>query len=176
MKEALFALAGTALGLLGTLLTDVRRSRREDLRERREALRTACADFAVALSRLRQLCYDRHAEGPNAGLLARAREVHGEARAQYERLRLCTDSSKAQEEARYALRHALAFWRQVEESSYRHDEHERSPLQQLEDRLSALYAEVRRELGVPHPHRVFPEPEHLRHLPQRKADVGEPSP
>ncbi|MEV8563425.1 hypothetical protein AB0478_45025 [Streptomyces sp. NPDC051917] len=54
MREAFFALAGTALGVLGTLVTDVWRARRDDLRERRQRPRDACIDFTVALVRMRQ--------------------------------------------------------------------------------------------------------------------------
>jgi hypothetical protein len=174
MREALFALAGTALGILGTFGVDIRNSRRDALRERREVLRSSCAAFAIALTRMRQLCLDHHLSGPGADWEARIGEAHGEARAQYERLRLSADSLKAQEEARYALRCAVGLWRQVEGQEPRYDEQHRTPLQQLEDRLLALYGEVRSELGVPHARNVFPEPEDLRSLPIKQTDMERP--
>ncbi len=141
MREALFALAGTALGILSTFGVDIRKGRRDDRRERREILRSA----------------------------------HGEARAQYERLRLTATSLKTQQEARYALRYAVGLWRQVEGRVPRPDEQQRSPLHQLEERLLALYGEVRAELGVPNARLVFSEPDDLRHLPTRTDDSDDPA-
>ena len=106
---------------------------------------------------MRQLAYDRQPGSPEAEWSPQMREAHNMARAQYERLRLSTDSLRTQEEARYALRYAFGLRRQLEGKPPRVDEQERAPLDQMEDRLVALYVEVRRELGVPNPRRVLPE-------------------
>ncbi|MEV2242430.1 hypothetical protein [Micromonospora sp. NPDC049891] len=155
MREALFALAGTALGIVGTLLTDLWRARKADIRERRERLRNACVDFTAALVRLRQAFWGRgyDAEGRRTTM----REAHDEARVQFERLRLSTTSLQVQEEARYALRYGYGLLRQLEGLPPREDEVDPSALDQLEDHLVRLFVEVRQELGVPRPHHVLSE-------------------
>lgn len=154
VREAFFALAGTALGILGTLVTDVRRARRDDLRERRQRLRDAF-DFTVALVRMRQAHWGRGYDDDTRR--AAMRDAHDEARTQYERLRLITSSLRVQEEARYALRYAYGLLRQLDGNAPREDEVEPSALDQIEDRLVRLFTEVRRELGVPRSHHVLSE-------------------
>lgn len=39
MREAFFALGGAALGIIGTLVADMQRARRDDIRDRRQRLR-----------------------------------------------------------------------------------------------------------------------------------------
>lgn len=165
MAEGLFALAGAVLGILGTVLADLARSRVEDRRDRRAVLRSTCADFTTALAHIRQLCYDRHATGPDEALTNRMRVAYGGARAQYERLRLTTSSSRTQEEARLALRAALWFWQEVQ-GEWTRGTNERSPVAVLEDHLTALYIGIRQELDVPNAQRVFAEPEESRRLPR----------
>jgi hypothetical protein len=155
VREALFALAGTALGIAGTLLTDVWRAKHDDIRERRQRLRNACVDFTAALIRMRQAFWGQgyDADGRRAAM----REAHDDARAQYERLRLSTSSLRVQEEARYALRYAYGLLRQLEGLPPREDEVEPTALDQIEDRLVRLFTEVRRELGIPRSHNVLSE-------------------
>lgn len=155
VREAFFALAGTALGILGTLVTDVWRARKDDLRDRRQRLRDACIDFTVALVRMRQAYWGRGYDDDTRR--AAMRDAHDEARAQYERLRLVTSSLRVQEEARYALRYAYGLLRQLDGHPPREDEVEPSALDQIEDRLVRLFTEVRRELGVPRSHHVLSE-------------------
>jgi hypothetical protein len=164
MMEGVFALAGAMVGIVGTLLAELARSRIEDRRQRRSALLSACADFSTALAHVRQLCYDRHAAGPSPELTERMRQAHGIARGQYERLRLVTGSIETQEHARLALRYALRLWRHVEGELQRAPD-ERSPVDLMEDHLKELYVGVRRELEVPNPERVFAEPQEARRLP-----------
>jgi hypothetical protein len=147
--------AGTALGILGTLVTDVWRARRDDRQDRRQRLRDACIDFTVALVRMRQAHWGRGYDDDSRR--AAMRDAHDEARAQYERLRLITSSLQVQEEARYALRYAYGLLRQLEGEPPREDETESSALDQIEDRLVRLFTEVRRELGVPRSHDVLSE-------------------
>jgi hypothetical protein len=175
MSEALYAVAGVTLGLFGTLLLEVTRARYAVRRERRAELRSACVDFANAISRMRQISYDRDAIGPDPDLTGRMRQAYGEGRAAYERLRLVTDSASAQKEARHALQAALWFWRDVQGESPPAVPGQRTSIQQLEDRLSALYIEVRKELGVPKPSEVFTEPEELRNLPEKDTQSGSSS-
>lgn len=172
MTEALFALAGVALGVLGTAITAILLSSREDRRLRRESLRTTCADFTAAIARMRFLATQIHLDGADADLTSRMRESHETATVCCERLRLVTTSMAAQEAARYALRYALGLWLQVQGRDPRADERERGPLLELNDRLRDLYIAVRRELGVAHPAEVFAEP-FLQRLPTRnKSEPG----
>jgi hypothetical protein len=168
VREAFFALAGTALGIVGTLVTDVRRARRDDLRERRQRLRDACTDFTVALVRMRQAYWGRGYSDDDTRRAA-MRDAHDDARAQYERLKLITSSLRAQEEARYALRYAYGLLRQVDGDSPREDEVEPSALDQVEDRLVRLFTEVRRELGVPRSHDVLSERAFFEKIPPAAA-------
>lgn len=155
VSEALFALAGTALGIIGTLLTDVWRANKDDVRERRQRLRNACVDFTAALVRMRQAFWGQGYDADSRRTTMR--HAHDEARAQYERLRLSTSSLQVQEEARYALRYAYGLLRQLEGLPPREDEVDPSALDQIEDRLVRLFTEVRQELGVPRPHHVLSE-------------------
>jgi hypothetical protein len=56
---AVFALAGTALGIGVTLLADLIRARTHERRERRDQLRSACVDLATALVEIRQAYWGR---------------------------------------------------------------------------------------------------------------------
>ncbi len=165
MSEALFALAGAIIGVLGAVLASLVQSRREDRRLRRESLRITCADFTSAIARMKYLATEMHLRGIDEELETRMRSAHEETRVGFERLRLLTTSMEAQEAARYSLRHAVGLWLLVQGKGPRPDEKERGPLVELDDRLRDLYAAVRRELGVAHPERVFREPDHLRRLP-----------
>jgi hypothetical protein len=56
MTAAIFALAGTLIGVFGTLAVALARSRAEDKRSHRDALRLACADFTAAVARMVNDC------------------------------------------------------------------------------------------------------------------------
>jgi hypothetical protein len=155
MTEALFALAGTALGILGTVLTDGMRAHREDKRARREALLRACTEFVAGVSRLRSLAFDISEHPDEPGLRDRARQASWDLRVCYEQLRLLTGSIKAQEAGRHALRYAFGLQRAAEGSPLRDDERERGPMVMLQE---SLLAEVRREAGIPNPDDLWEEP------------------
>jgi hypothetical protein len=95
----------------------------------------------------------------DALLLEALNEIHGEARAHYERLRLTAASERAQKAGRYVLRYAYGVARQARGKSPREDEQERGPLLMFQDSLIMLYAEVRREIGLPHADEVYREPD-----------------
>src|ERR1700733_9776752 len=107
MSEALFALAGAIIGVLGAVLSSLVQSKREDRRLRRESLRTTCADFTAAIARMKYLATEMHLRGIDEELETRMRSAHDETRVGFERLRLLTTSIEAQEAARYSLRHAV---------------------------------------------------------------------
>jgi uncharacterized membrane protein YccC len=75
MTQAVFALAGVVLGALGTSITGVLLSGREDRRLHRESLRTTCADFTAAIARMRFLATQIYLNGADAELTSRMREL-----------------------------------------------------------------------------------------------------
>jgi hypothetical protein len=159
MTAAIFALAGTVLGVLGTLAVELVHARTENLQARREALRLACADFTTAIALTRNLAIEVM-KGPGGNeLTISLNEAHREARAHYERLRLTAASLEVQTSGRRVLRYAYGLLRQAEGKPPREDERDRGPLLMLHDSLIALYAGVRREIGTPHPEDIYREPE-----------------
>ena len=161
MSAAIFALIGTALGVLGTIAAQLVRAQRDDARSRREELRLACADFASAIARLREfgiLLISPRADSDPGGWTS-IREAHLEARTHYERLRLISSSLDVQRAGRQALRYAFGVLIQAQGKPPREDERERGPLALLNDSLLELYAAVRRELGLPRADEVYREPD-----------------
>jgi hypothetical protein len=159
MSEAIFALAGTLIGVLGTLLVDQSRARTERQQARRDALRDVCADYVAAIANMRNYAIDVTKNPRNAKAVTAMREAHNEARTQYERLRLTADSVAVQKSGRHVLRYAYGLMRLTESRAPRADEREQGPLLMLQDALMELYAEVRREIGLPHANDVYREPE-----------------
>jgi hypothetical protein len=159
MAAAIFALAGTLLGVLGTLAVNLSQSRREDTRARRNAVRLACADFTAAITRMRTLAMELRNKHPSGEQMKLMHEAHREARVHYERLRLTASSPAVQGAGRLVLRYAYGLLRQMEGKSLRDDEKASGPLRLLHDSLMTLYAEARRELGVPRAHEIYREPD-----------------
>ena len=157
MTAAIFALAGALIGVLGTLAVELARSRAEDARSHREALRLACADFTAAVARMVNLAIQL--KDPDSAHIDKMREAHVEARVNYERLRLISGSRDVQEAGRHVLRYKFGLLRRAEGKSPRYDELERSPRILLQDWLLRLYVEVRKEIGVPRPQDVYREPD-----------------
>jgi hypothetical protein len=87
------------------------------------------------------------------------RSAHADARVHYERLRLTSASRDVQEVGRQVIRYAFGLLRQAEGLPPRDDEAQRGPLMLLHESLLALYASVRREIGVPHADDLYVEPE-----------------
>jgi hypothetical protein len=177
MTAAIFALAGTLLGVLGTLAVELTRTRAGDVRARREALRLACADFTTAVARMRNLANESMRNRAGAAQIDLMREAHREARVHYERLRLTATSREVQKAGRHVLRYAYGLLRQMEGEPPRDDERERGPLMMFHDWLMILYAEVRRELRLPQADNVYREPDEWvgPTVPQPSTDTS-PSP
>jgi hypothetical protein len=159
MTAAVFALAGTLLGILGTLAVELMRSRTEDARVRQEAVRNACADFTAAIARMRTLAMELRNKHPDSEQMTLIFEAHRDARVHYERLRLTVSSQTVQMAGRRVLRYAYGMLRQTEGKPLRDDEIEHGPIRMLQDSLMILYTEVRRELGVPHASDIYREPD-----------------
>lgn len=171
MSAAIFALIGTALGVLGTIAAQLVGAQKDDARSRREELRLACADFASAIARLREsgiVLVSSRADTDSGGWTS-IREAHLNARIHYERLRLISSSLDVQRAGRKALRYAFGVLIQAEGRPPREDERERGPLALLNDSLLELYAAVRRELGLPRADEVYREPDEWL-IPYRESD------
>jgi hypothetical protein len=173
MTAAIFALAGTLVGVFGTLAVELTRSRATDKRSHREALRLACADFTAAVARMVILTVDL--KDPDSINITKVQEANLEMRVCYERLRLISGSRDVQEAGRHVLRYAYGVLRRAEGKPPRHDEIGRSPRILVQDWLMKLYVEVRREIGVPNPQDVYREPDdwlgpsHIL-LPEKEAE------
>jgi hypothetical protein len=61
VAAAIFALVGTLIGVLGTLLVQLTQARTEDQRARRDAVRIACADFIAAVALMKTSPLSRRA-------------------------------------------------------------------------------------------------------------------
>ena len=159
MTAAIFALVGTLLGILGTLMVEVVRTRAMNVSNRREALRLVCADFTASVARMRTIAMESIHNRPDADLMSLMHEAHREARIHYERLRLTAVSQDVQEAGRYVLRYAYGLLRQMESKLPRDDERESGPIRMPHSSLITLYAAVRRETGLPHADDVYSEPD-----------------
>ena len=160
MTAAIFALIGALIGVLGAFIIELIRARTENSRLRQEALRLACADFTAAVIRVRTLAtIELVAKPADDELMNSLYKAHEEARMYFERLRLTAASSSVQKAARYVVRYTYGLLRQLEGKSLRDDERERGPLMMLQQSLTTLVAEVRREIGVRNADDVFQEPD-----------------
>ena len=157
MTAAIFALVGTLVGILGTLAVELTRSRAENMRVRREALRLASADFTAAVSRIINLVLEFKA--PDKLRIDLMYEGHREARVGYERLRLISSSREVQEAGRHVIRYAYGLVREAQALPRRDDELDRGPRLLLNDWLITFYIEVRREIGIPRPENIYREPD-----------------
>jgi hypothetical protein len=156
---ALFALAGTILGVLGTLAVELTRTHADNIRTRREALLLACADFTSAVARTRNLAIELKNHPGDTDLLNSMREANREAREHFERLRLIAPSLSIQKAGRHVVRYTYGLLRQAEGKPPRDDEQQPGLLIILNDWLMTLRAEVRREIGIPQPEALYREPE-----------------
>jgi hypothetical protein len=159
MTAAIFALAGTLLGVLGTVLVELVRARTEGSQARCEAIRLASADLISALARLKEHAFELISTPGDPALVSTLRNTHAEARGHYERLRLAASSKEAQRAGRCAIRYAYGLIRQIEGKPPREDEIERGPALMMHQAVMDLCVAVRRETGVPKPDDMFYEPD-----------------
>jgi hypothetical protein len=154
VPAALYALAGTVIGILGTVLADAIRERRQERLQSQEALRTACSDFMAQVARVRRYSLTLRLEPQNQETWLLTRGAFTEARAHYERLLITADSLATQEAARHVIH--FVYWMSraahgdITGFAECHDE--------LRDWTAKPYAEVRRELRLRHPDAVYKDP------------------
>lgn len=168
MSQAFFAIAGTIVGVLGTVLTTLVGARHEERRAWRENLRTVCASLISEVSQLRDLSHQLKWDPDNEELQQAAQKAHSRARGFQEQLRLTSKSRATQEAGRWLMHSVYHQWRATQGGrsdfwAARND---------LDKWLTKLYAEARRELGLD-PSGVYEDPE--RGLPVPGAGGGNPS-
>ncbi|GIF45788.1 hypothetical protein DFJ67_5223 [Asanoa ferruginea] len=173
MSEAWFALAGALIGLLGSLGTDLLRGRREDRKHQEAQLRSTFAEYAAAIAEIKAVAFEVSRTPEDELLRSRIYDSHMTARSILERLRLTSASMGVQEAARYALRYAYGLLRLAQGREPRPDEQDRHPVQLLDQWFTTLLIEMRKDLGLRHPDRVFPERAEWVVFPQAERS-GEP--
>jgi hypothetical protein len=169
MPAALYALAGTLIGILGTVLADAMRARREARRRNQEALRTVCSDFMAQVARVRRYSMALREEPQNQETWLVIQSAFIEVRAYYERLLITTDSFATQEAARHVVHFVYWMSRAAHNKITGFDDCEN----ELRDWAANLYAEVRRELGLRHPDDVYKDPPGGLNVPG--IWIGQPS-
>ena len=144
MSAALFALAGTLVGVLGTILTDYARGRREDQKLWREEFKSICADFIYEISRFREIGFELYKRPDDVELQRAAQEAHTRSRALQERLRLTSKSLATQEAGRWLIHCAFYHWRSTQGG--------KADFWQAREGIDAwltkFYIEARKELGL----------------------------
>lgn len=144
MSQAFFAIAGTIVGVLGTVLTTLVGARHEEARIRRETLRSVCANLISEVSQLRDLSHELKKTLDDSDLQHAARQTHSRARSFQEQLRLTSRSAATQEAGRWLIHCAYYQWRSTQGGRGDFWEARKT----LDMWLTKLYVEARRELGL----------------------------
>lgn len=144
MSQAIFALAGAIVGVLGTALAALVAARHEEQRIWREALRTVCANLTAQVSELQDLSHQLRDQPHDPDLQQAAQLVHTKARGFYEQLRLTSRSVATQEAARWVIHCIYWQWRATQGGPG--DFWEWRKL--LYEWLTKLYVQARKELGL----------------------------
>lgn len=144
MSQALFALAGAIVGVLGTALTTWVGARHEERRIWREALRSVVANLASEVSLLRDLSHQLRRDPDDQNLQQAAEQAHTRARGFQEQLRLTSSSVATQEAGRWLVHSAYHQWRATQGG---HSDFWASR-KTLDAWLTKLYIAARKELGL----------------------------
>lgn len=145
MLAAFFALGGALIGVLGTVLTELVRDRRDDQKVWREQFRSVCADLVGEVTRLQDLSHELRRSPADTELQAAAQETLSRVRVQQERLRLISKSVPTQEAAR-RLEHCIYHqWRSTQGGKGEFWQARKEARRWL----ATFYAEARKELGLP---------------------------
>jgi hypothetical protein len=144
MTVALFTLAGALVGVLGTVLTELVRGRREDRRAWRDDLRSVCVELGSQVSQMRDLSHELQRTPEDADLRRAAQETHRKARAAQELLRLTSRSIETQEAARWLIHGAYYQWRATQGGRGDFWAARRT----VDEWLTRFYAAAREELGL----------------------------
>jgi hypothetical protein len=144
MSQALFAIAGAIVGVLGTVLTALIGARHEERRIWREVFRTVCAEFASHVSELQDLSHQLRRAPADQQVQQAAEQAHTRARGSYEQLRLTSRSAATQEAARWVIHCVYYQWTSTQGGRGDFWEARKN----LYNWMSRLYVEARKELGL----------------------------
>jgi hypothetical protein len=166
VPAAVYALAGTLIGVLGTVLADAVRGKRDKRRQNQEQLRNVCSEFMAYISRLRRYSIALVGGPPDQEAWRLIETTFTEARVCYEQLLITTESIATQEAARHLLH--FAYW------LTRAAHMERTGFDEIEAELrgwcTKLYSEVRLELGLKNPNHVYEDPIGGLRVPGQKIE------
>jgi hypothetical protein len=142
---ALFALGGALIGVLGTVITEFARGRRDNQQLWREEFRSVCADLAGEVSHLQDLSHELRKTPEDTQIQRTAQDVHSKVGALQERLRLTSKSVPTQEAARWLQHCAYYQWRATQGGKGDFWEARDG----VKTWLTKFYVEARKELGLP---------------------------
>jgi len=111
LTAAWFALGGALIGVLGTVLTELARGRRDDRNVWREELRSVCAEFVSEVAHIQDLSHELRRSPDDPEVRRAAQETHSRLRALQDRLRLTSKSVATQEAARRLQHYSYYQWR-----------------------------------------------------------------
>lgn len=144
LTAAWFALGGALIGVLGTVLTEFARGRRDDRNVWREELRSVCAEFVSEVAHIQDLSHELRRTPEDPEVRRAAQETHSRLRALQDRLRLTSKSVATQEAARRLQHYSYYQWRSTQggrgEFWQAHEE--------IRTWLTAFNISARKELGL----------------------------
>jgi hypothetical protein len=115
LSAAWFALGGALIGVLGTVLTELVRGRRDDQKLWREELRSVCTEFVSAVANLQDISHELRRDPDDAEFQRAAQEAHSRLRGLQDKLRLTSKSLSTQEAARWLQHLGYYQWKSVQE-------------------------------------------------------------
>lgn len=144
MTAAWFALGGALIGVLGTVLTELARGRRDDRNVWRGELRSVCAEFVSEVVHLQDLSHELRRSPEDSEIKRAAQETHSKMRALQDLLRLTSQSVSTQEAARRLQHCSYHQWRST--LGGRSDFWEAD--KEVRACLTKFYVAARKELGL----------------------------
>ena len=171
MSAAWFALGGALIGVLGTVLTDFSRGRRDDRNVWREELRSVCSEFVSEVAHLQDLNHELRRVRDDSQFQRAAQETHSKVRALHDKLRLTSKSVSTQEAARWLLHCSYYQWRSTQGGPgdfwQAHED--------IRIWLAKFYVEARKELDLGRSH-VYQDPPEGFPIPGSKQSTKERNP
>lgn len=162
MTAALFALAGTLIGVIGSTMADIIREKRDLRRRNQDELRSICSDLTSQLGRIRRCLFMLQSDPKNEDLWRLVDSAHTEARALYERLLITSELTATQEAARHVTDSAFSMMQARRAQSDDYQAHR----EEFGEWLEKLYVSVRRELGLRSPTNIYTQSLYNRLDPQ----------
>jgi hypothetical protein len=168
LSAAWFALGGAFIGVLGTVLTDLARGRRDDRKLWREELRTVCAEFVGEVAHLESFSHELRRSPDDSQLQRAAQEAQSRVVGLQDRIRLTSKSVSTQEAARWLVHCSYWQWRSTQGG--------RGDFWQAQEDihiwLVKFYVAARKELGL-EGSAVYQDPPEGLPIPGDNAEAGD---